>query len=264
MDRSRFPRLRWRRPLRELPVGFDEVCWRSGALGKRMAFVSRMPAAYHEHQAQRYPVLYLLHGSGHDPYSVLREVRPQDHAECLSGTLLIVPDGEQGWWLDSSLRQASHYGQYVLELVSHVDRLYRTLRDRVARGICGFSMGGYGAMLMACRHPEVFGAASSLLGMLDIEQMFPDYPRLRMLLGNELSTWQSHNPTRRAASLEATRLLFSTGTGALDRSQNDAFAAALEVLSIPYRFNLYPGVHDTSFVRRHLGEHLSFHARCVP
>jgi len=193
MDRSRFPWLRWRRPRHELPAGFDEVSWRSGALG-----------------------------------------RP------------------------------SNYGQYVLELVSHIDRRYRTLRDRGGRGICGFSMGGFGAMQLACRHPEVFGAASSLLGMLDIEQMFPEYPRLRMLLGDELSTWQSHNPTRRAANLASTQLLFSTGTDASDRSQNDAFASALQTLNIPYRFNLYPGGHDTSFVRRHLGEHLSFHARCVP
>jgi S-formylglutathione hydrolase FrmB len=246
---------------RELPAGFHEVHWHSRALHKRMAFVVSLPATYSEQPARRWPVLFLLHGSGHDRHSVLREVAPQDHAQWLDDTLLVIPDGDQGWWLDSPLLPHSYYGQYVLELLEFVDHRYRTILNRAARGICGFSMGGYGAMLLAAQHPVLFGAASSLLGPLDIVQMHPQYHRLALLLGPELMAWQHHNPTCLASSLTDTALLFCTAEEAFDRSQSEAFAAALTALHIPFEHTIYPGEHDTAFVRQHIGEHLSFHCR---
>jgi S-formylglutathione hydrolase FrmB len=223
-----------------------------------MSFVLSVPTAYRQVPTSRWPVLYLLHGSGHDRHSVLTEVAPQDHA-VLGKLLLVVPDGDQGWWLDSPVVTRSRYGQYVLELVKLVDQRYHTIRKRAARGICGFSMGGYGAMLLAAQHSAVFGAASSLLGPLDIVQMYPHYYRLALLLGPELTAWQGHNPTCLAASLSDTALLFCTAEEAFDRSQADAFAAALAALHIPFGYAVHPGTHDTAFVRQHIGEHLAFH-----
>ena len=187
-----------------LPTGFRHVHWHSRALGKRMAFVLALPAGYTGSPAKRYPVLYLLHGSGHDCHSVLREIHPQDHLQELEQTLLVIPDGEQGWWLDSPAVSHSRFGEYLLELARLVDHDYPTIANRRSRGLCGFSMGGYGAMLLACQHPELFGTASSLLGPLDIAQMFPDYHRLRVLLGPDLSTWQHYNPCQAVANLRDT------------------------------------------------------------
>jgi S-formylglutathione hydrolase FrmB len=228
-----------------------------------MSFVVSLPTAYGQVPASRWPVLYLLHGSGHDRHSVLAEVAPQDHASLLSDALLVIPDGEQGWWLDSPALPDSRYGQYVLELIEFVGHRYRTIPRRAARGICGFSMGGYGAMLLAAQHPELFGVASSMLGPLDIMQMYPDYYRLALLLGSEPSAWQNHNPTCLAASLADTKLLFCSAEDASDRSQSEAFAAALTALHIPFDYTVNPGRHDTAFVRQHIDELLGFHHRSV-
>ena len=241
-----------------MPAGFQEVRWRSKALQKHMDFLLHLPPGYHE-QPKCCPVLYLLHGSGHTPRSVLAEVCPQEHVALLGEVVFVIPDGEQGWWLDSPVVSDSQYGQSVLELVRYVDRRYRTAASRTARGVCGFSMGGYGAMLLAAQHPEVFGSASSLLGPLDIAQMYPDYYRLRLLLGSHLSTWQSYNPTLLAASLARTSLKFCTAEEAFDRPQNVAFAEALRAPGITFEYDIHAGGHDTAFVRKHIAAHFGFH-----
>jgi len=239
--------------------GFQDVQWYSKALQKRMAFLLHLPTEYQEQARLRYPVLYLLHGAGHDRLSVLREVRPQQHLAALGESMLVIPDGEQGWWLDSPRVGRSCYSQYLLELVALVDERYRTLPDRSARGICGFSMGGFGAMLAASQHATVFGSASSLLGPLDIAELFPRHYRLRLLLGSDLATWQIYNPTYLAPSLAHAALKFSTAEAAFDRSQNVTFAAALRSLGLPFDYQVDPGSHDTAFVREHIGAHFDFH-----
>jgi S-formylglutathione hydrolase FrmB len=226
-----------------------------------MAFLLRLPSGHGEQSATRYPVLYLLHGSGHDRHSVVRQVQPQQQAAMLGEAILVIPDGDQGWWLDSPSVPRSLYSQYLLELVDFVDQHYRTIPTREARGICGFSMGGYGAMFSASQHTELFGAASSLLGPLDIAQLFPDYYRLRLLLGPDLTTWQRYNPTQTAANLVHTALQFCTAEEAFDRPQSDAFAAALQAHGIPFEYHVYPGGHDTGVVQEHIGSHLAFHRR---
>jgi enterochelin esterase-like enzyme len=257
MDRFA-PRLS--RPARHsrLPQGFRQVRWPSQALRKEMAFFIYLPTEYHL-EARRWPVLYLLHGSGHDRHSVLSEVCPHHQMGLLGDAILIIPDGDQGWWLDSPRVHDSQYGKYVLELVDLVDSNFRTAASRAGRGICGFSMGGFGAMWLASQHAERFGSASSLLGPLDIGHMFPDYYRLKLLLGSDLDVWQRHNPICQAAELGNTALKFCTAEGAFDRPQNAAFASALDSLCIPFEYAVYPGQHDTAFVRQHISEHFVFH-----
>jgi enterochelin esterase-like enzyme len=241
-----------------LPDGFEEVRWRSQALGKDMVFAMHLPA-HREQRDHRFPTLFILHGSGHNHRSVLGHVRPQDHLSLLSDTILIIPDGDQGWWLDSPILPRSQYAQYAFELVELVDARYPTTAHRETRGVCGFSMGGYGAMSLAAQRPEVFGSASSLIGTLDITQMSPDYYRLQLLLGSETRAWQDANPKHSAARLSNTELLFCTAERAFDRRQNDAFARALESCAVPFAYRIYPGEHDTQFVRQHIAECLAFH-----
>jgi S-formylglutathione hydrolase FrmB len=244
-----------------IPSGFRQVRWRSRALGTQMVFGLYLPPGKQDEPGRRLPTLFLLHGSGHSHLSVLVQVGPQDCLSLLRDTILVIPDGDQGWWLDSPAVSQSKYAQYLLELVQLVDARYPTAAQRRARGICGFSMGGYGAILVAAQRPDLFGSASSLLGTLDIEQMFPDYYRLRVLLGSEIQAWRHVNPSHQAAQLSNTDLFFCTAEHAVDRPQNEAFARALESHAIPFTYAVYPGEHNIAFVRQHIGECLTFHRR---
>jgi S-formylglutathione hydrolase FrmB len=116
-------------------------------------------------------------------------------------------------------------------------------------------------MMLATHYPQLFASASSLLGTLDIAQMFPDHYRLRQLLGPERGTWDSFSPTRQVERLFNTRLRLSTAERASDRGQNEAFARALEAHHISFEYGVYAGEHNTAFVRQHIGEMLAFHQR---
>src|SRR6202035_4829618 len=68
---------------------------------------------------------------------------------------------------DLSLDGKTLYGDFFLwEFIPFVERTYRVRTERAARGITGFSMGGYGALQLAFAHPELFGSASAHSGAL--------------------------------------------------------------------------------------------------
>jgi enterochelin esterase-like enzyme len=50
----------------------------------------------------------------------------------------------------------------VEDLVKYMDNNYKTLASATSRGITGHSMGGYGALKLAMKHPEVFGSVYAL------------------------------------------------------------------------------------------------------
>ena len=88
--------------------------------------------------------------------------------------IFVCPNGENSWYWDSPLNKDSQFETFVSrELVSYVDGHYRTLPSREKRAITGLSMGGHGALWLAIRHQDVFGAAGSTSGGLDIRP-FPD------------------------------------------------------------------------------------------
>lgn len=119
-------------------------------------------------------VVYLLHGYGGNE-TTWPGLKPElkDYAD-RENLIFVCPNGENSWYWDSPLNEDSQFETFVSrELVSYVDGHYRTLPSREKRAITGLSMGGHGALWLAIRHQDVFGAAGSTSGGLDIRP-FPD------------------------------------------------------------------------------------------
>ena len=119
-------------------------------------------------------VVYLLHGYGGNE-TTWPSLKPElkDYAD-RENLIFVCPNGENSWYWDSPLNEDSQFETFVSrELVSYVDGHYRTLPSREKRAITGLSMGGHGALWLAIRHQDVFGAAGSTSGGLDIRP-FPD------------------------------------------------------------------------------------------
>jgi len=81
--------------------------------------------------------------------------------------IVALPDGWTSWggaqWLDSPTVGA--YQTYLsVDVVGHLDRSYRTVADRSGRAVAGHSSGGYGAVVSALHHPEVWGRWASHAG----------------------------------------------------------------------------------------------------
>ena len=89
--------------------------------------------------------------------------------------IIVCPDGGFGsWYWDSPVDAGSQYETYVSnELVTWIDSKYKTIKTRKGRAITGLSMGGQGALYLAFRHQDIFGAAGSMSGGVDIRP-FPE------------------------------------------------------------------------------------------
>lgn len=123
----------------------------------------------------KYPVLYLLHGYSANYRTWLDEIRP-DLPQLAGeyGMIIVCPNGENSWYFDSTVKKGSMFETYITkELVNYIDAHYRTLPTRDKRAITGFSMGGHGAMYLAIRHQDLFGACGATSGGVDIRP-FPD------------------------------------------------------------------------------------------
>lgn len=149
-------------PLEIRTVDFD-----SEAVGRRMRYNIVLPEGYEDSEA-RYPVLYLLHGLTSD-YTAWARLGIQWHAIPYD-LIVVMPDGGNSWyvnWERSDGGQENRWEDYIVrDLIGHVDANWRTTARREGRAINGFSMGGYGAVMLALRNPDLFCSAGSHSGAL--------------------------------------------------------------------------------------------------
>lgn len=144
-----------------------------------------LPAGYNAQDSIEYPVLYLLHGVQADHTTWTKVIRKDLSSDATEYNMIIVcPNGENSWYLDSPLNPASQFETYITkELVESIDNKYKTILSSPARAISGFSMGGYGALRLAILHPGVFGACGSMSGAVDFRP-FPKVYKLSSQLGS--------------------------------------------------------------------------------
>ena len=155
---------------------------------------------------KRYPVVYLLHGitdtdqtwlkpwKKEDPWQSLPGVMNRGIAEKRFGEMIVVMADTNTKWGGSFYTNSSVTGMWedfmVKELVSHVDRKYRTLAKAGSRGVAGHSMGGYGAIKFGMKYPDVYSVVYGINpAVLDwAKDLSPDNPAFRFLLGKKPTT----------------------------------------------------------------------------
>ena len=136
-----------------------------------------LPAEYGEDKEKHYPVLYLLHGTGGDEMSWIREgrlVEIMDSMIAVGGCppmIVVMPNGIA--YLDATPGESPYMNEMVKssnveswfgrteaafpkEVVPFIETGYRTLNDKSHRAIAGLSMGGMHAMAISCNNPEMF------------------------------------------------------------------------------------------------------------
>ena len=129
------------------------------------------PPSYASSPGRRYPVLYFLHDGYGDGRTLLRRgVAAQALARMADGRLpefLIVAPDAPGTWFSDSHDGKRRWEEFLAgDLLRAIEDRYRVLPGQHARGITGISMGGYGAVKTALKHPDLYGSVSSLSGAL--------------------------------------------------------------------------------------------------
>lgn len=241
--------------LLSLPVAgatVDTVAVFSSAMNKQVKNVVIVPDSYST-QTAGYPCIYLLHGATDDYAGWVQKV-PEIQALADQYDLLIVcPDGGYtSWYFDSPIDPAMQYETYVSqELVAFMDQQYRTVATPAGRAITGLSMGGHGALFLAFRHQDVFGAAGSMSGGVDLRP-FPNNWNIRDRIGTQREhpdRWEENSVINLLHLLDnpGFRLLIDCGTGDFFYRVNRSLHEKMLERNIPHDYLERPGVHNWDY-----------------
>ncbi|HXB94843.1 MAG TPA: alpha/beta hydrolase family protein [Puia sp.] len=173
----------------------DTILVHSPSMNKDIKCVVIIPENQPDAHA-RWPVIYLLHGHSGN-YAQWPSTAPQlkQQADNL-GILFVCPDGGyDSWYFDSPVDPSIRYETFMTrELIPYIDTHYRTMADRAHRAITGLSMGGHGALYLAIRHKDLFGAAGATSGGVDFRP-FPNNWGIKKDLGDyatHQAEWEAH------------------------------------------------------------------------
>lgn len=229
----------------------DTVETYSPSMKKNIRAVVIRPDNYNKINAL--PVVYLLHGYSGNYADWVTKAKGVEKLADQYEMMIVCPDGNYGsWYWDSPVDTASRYETYVAaELVNWIDSKYKTIKDRKGRAITGLSMGGQGALYLAFKHQDIFGAAGSMSGGVDIRP-FPNNWRMANLLGSYAEypeRWEKNTVINMLYLLTAKSLslIIDCGTEDFFYEVNKKLHEQLLYRNIPHDYIARPGSHNWNY-----------------
>jgi S-formylglutathione hydrolase FrmB len=237
------------------------------------------PPSFAANPQRRYPLLLFLHDGRGDERSLERHGIAADLVRRMrEGSLpefVLVSPGAPGSWF-SDFHDGSQKWETFLtgDLLRRVEAAWPVLPGREHRGVSGISMGGYGAVKLALRRPDLFATASGLSAALtamdfDDVQAFPPFVRkdlFRVFGASRDSNSFAANDVWRLleAAPDSPRASFDLYSGTEDSYQVDRlaarFGARLAERGFEVRVELSPGGHDWDYWRAAVPAAASRHA----
>lgn len=221
----------------------------SPSMQKEVAVTVITPEGYDSTSAEGYNVVYLLHGYSDNNESWYSRGKVGPYAD-LYNLIFVCPDGNNSWYWDSPVDSSYRYETFVAEeLVRWVDATYNTISRRTSRAITGLSMGGHGALYLALRHQDTFGAAGSTSGGVDIRPFPNDWEMAKRLGTKEQNPhyWEEYTVTNMLHLLPSDgslALIIDCGTEDFFYEVNCQLHAKLADKGIPHDFYVRPGKHN--------------------
>ncbi len=213
---------------------------------------------------KKLPTLYLLHGYGgrYDDY-VRRVDQLQDWVDQYQ-VVVVCPDGGHGsWYWDIPGDDQFQYETFVAkELVSYITDHYKVHNESMFRAITGFSMGGHGALYLALRHQDVFGAVGSVAGGVDIRP-FPNNWDIAKRLGTyaeNREAWSSRTIMEMLHLMAGKTIPVFIDCGRQDffYPVNLRLHQKMDELNIPHHYHSMPGAHNWAYVNQSLNYQFAF------
>lgn len=239
-----------------------DLTFTSDALGRAMPYSIYLPPGY-EASAQRYPVLYMLHGmSGTKDewaqYGLFATADRMIRAHEIRPLIIVLPQGDTGYWVDHALpTDKTAWGRYMAkDVVASVDSQFRTMSVAAHRAIGGVSMGAHGAMQLAMNFPNTFsvvGAHSLVLRRYDTA---PAY-------FGSLADWAKRDPMQlvysTAQAMKGLDLWIDIGTSDPWAKLAEQFNGELASLKIDHQWHEWSGDHSASYWETHLEDYMRFY-----
>ncbi|GAB2579169.1 alpha/beta hydrolase-fold protein [Spirosoma areae] len=255
----------------------------SSVLNRGIKFSIYLPPDYYISN-RRYPVVYLLHGYGDDETSWVQFGEADRLADTgiksgeLPPMIIVMPDGGRSFYVNDYQRKVRYEDMFVQEFIPYIDSTFRTRPQREFRAVSGLSMGGFGSLVLAMHHPDLFGACAALSAAVRTDETFMNMPDERYntayapvfsgpAKGEErlTITWKRNSPiilARSAPESDLTKVRWY-----LDCGDDDALTVGNSMLhltlldrKIPHEYRVRDGAHTWAYWRASLPDALKFMA----
>ncbi|WP_342648048.1 alpha/beta hydrolase family protein [Mucilaginibacter sp. CSA2-8R] len=243
----------------------DTVQTFSKIMNKSIRAVVILPNHYKKKEA--YPVVYLLHGFAGNCTDWIKKVPSITHLSDSYHAIIVCPDGGfAGWYINSPVNKDWQYDTYVSkELVTYIDENYATIKNRTGRAITGLSMGGHGALSLAIRHQDVYGAAGSMSGGVDLRPFATSFG-INQILGkyeDNPQVWADHSVVGMVNNLKPNvlKITFDCGVDDFFFSVNNQLHDLLLKAKIPHDYTVRPGSHTWEYWENSINYHMVFFDR---
>ena len=203
----------WYYEVQDVPHGnVSKVWYDSPTLGMQRRMTVYTPAGYEKNTKTKYPVLYLLHGSGGDEDAWLDQGRAAQILDNLiaqgkAKPMIVVftngnisqeaapGENSTGYTRPTMQLPQTMEGTFETafpEIVNFIDKNYKTIAKKQSRAICGLSMGGFHTLYISLNNPDMFGYSgmfSAAIGVSDasVSPMYQDFDK-------KLETYFSKKP----------------------------------------------------------------------
>lgn len=259
----------------------DSIDVASTAMNKTYKAAVVLPASYAKSKTA-YPVLYLLHGGGGHFRDWLTSTPDKMLVKNLAdqfNLIIVMPEGETfGWYLNSPLDKTSQFETYITkEVIDKIDNTYRTVASKKGRVITGLSMGGHGSLYLSTRHPDLFSAAGSMSGALDLSssnwKIQPDFAksikdRFEKILGRDTTTttvFFDNSVVNMADKMKVNNLPLIIDCGVDDFliEPNRELHRRLVYNHTPHDYTEHPGAHTWDYWENSLPFHVLFFSKIL-
>ncbi len=213
-----------------------------------------------------YPVFYLLHGLSDDYTAWLRWSNVELYVRELP-LIVVLMDGDRWFYCDASHGPA-YESALVEDLVGFVDRYFPTRTEGRCRAIGGLSMGGYGALKIGLKYPEMFCSISAHSGCHAIcrNKEPKDFETAWRRIWGTKRAIRDNDPFRIAEQLDprqAPAIWIDCGRddGLLEDSRQ--MHEHLRKLKIKHEYHEFPGAHCWPYWDEHLPQAVAFHCQVL-
>lgn len=243
-------------------MAFLNINYHSVSLQKACSMQVILP----EMTKEPYPVMYLLHGLSDDHTIWSRRTRIEWYVRNLP-LAVVMPDGGRGFYCDA-INGPAHESHIIKDVIGFVDTHFNTKAERSGRVIAGLSMGGYGALKLALKFPDMFCSVVSHSG-----GVAAGHNPFRDELASEMRLIYGDNPiggkddlwaiAERIDKSKLPAIRMDCGLSDFLLEDNRAFHKHLVKLGIPHEYEEFPGDHNWDFWDTHIQETISFHAKVL-
>lgn len=241
-----------------------------------------LPKGYDD-STEEYPVVYLLHGFGDNEKAWYSSLNIQYYVDLFEGEITpmiyVMPIGYNTYWANRYTGNYPYMDMITTELVPTVDQLFRTKANQSARAVMGYSMGGYGSLILPALNPDVFTISVPLSMSFRTDEQYQeepqgvfDYQWAPIFGGKGLSGearltdhFKEHSPFHFFDSPTAQsqfsnlKILLDCGDDEESLSNtNDNLHVLMRDRKIPHEYRVRNGAHTTDYWKKSLVEALRF------